>query len=155
MTPVGTIDTTLLTPTTFSSWSGGGISNGPTGGVDTGAVDALGESDRFDTIDTTFAFSPGTDESSLINPGGPFSRRDYTPSSTVTQPFATYSGNITDFRAGFSVRASDLVDSVWTADGQWTFAVGSTFDSIGLEPGEYTIEDAVTGEGFTIFIGGV
>jgi hypothetical protein len=50
------------------------------------------------------------------------------------------------------VLASQLNGSVWTPDQNW-IATGQTLASIGLNPGTYTVTDAVSGESITYQIG--
>jgi len=145
MTPSGSIDTSLLTPTSVYRFFEAGTFTPHDG------VDILGDTIT-NQVTATFEFSPGTDDSVITNPGAPFLSDQSPATSTVTKSFATFALIDNQFRAGFSVVTADLVDDIWTPDGQWTFPAGSTISSLGLVPGEYKIEDAVNGEGFTILI---
>ena len=141
MTSSGSIDTTGLVPATFSGWDGTGVFASNTdlmGGTDVGG------------IDTTFAFNPGTDFSAWQG-GNPFSADFFSFTPTGTKGFATYIGSDPYF-PGLAVLASQLNGSVWTPDQNW-IATGQTLASIGLNPGTYTVTDAVSGESITYQIG--
>jgi len=144
MTPSGSIDTSDLVAGSNPGWGGAGtqfyedfciLGDTSSGGADTG-----------------FGFSDGTDYSDFLGASCPFSRDEFSWTSTVTKSFSTYQEPQSGvYVPGLNVKASDLVDGVFTPDGTWT--VAGTFDSIGLRPGTYSVADAVTGACITVQIG--
>jgi len=143
MTPSGTLDTTQLTPVPSSTWGGVGTAD------ESPFIDMMGDDPNPHDINVAFGFSPGSDLSAVANPGGPFTGQDYSPTSTSTRPFTTYYGA----NVGLGLDDTDIVGGIWQPNGQWTYAVGATFKSIGLNRGVYPVLDGVTGEGFIIQVG--
>jgi hypothetical protein len=144
MTPSGSIDTNDLVAGSYPGW-------GDAGTQFYEDLCLLGDT-RSGAANTGFGFSDGTDYSDFFGASCPFSRDDFTWASTVTKSFSTYQEPQSGvYVPGLNVKASDLVDGVFTPDGTWT--VAGTFDSIGLRPGTYSVADAVTGACITVQIG--
>jgi hypothetical protein len=150
MTSSGTLDTTKLLPSVLSDgWGGTGIeNNGP------GDIDIMGGT-SFGSINAQFGFNPGTNSSAITNPGGPFTFSHFAVASiTGSTSFTTYSGFSGPFRQpGIGVRASDIVGGLWTPNQNWTYSPGTTFASLGLNVGTYSVSDILTGETITIQVG--
>jgi hypothetical protein len=152
MTPSGTLDTSkLVLQRTVATWGGVGIENNGAGQVDIMGGTSAGP------VNTTFAFHAGTDGSAIVNPGGPFSVSDFNAIVTSgSRSFTTYSRDAGGLRQpGIGIRATDLAGAFWTPDQQWTWVAGTTFASLGLNPGTYTVADIENGESITIQIGAV
>lgn len=147
MTSSGSIDTLGLVSASPKGWGDVGIYNA--GDITLMGGTTVGTSE----LDLTFAFNSGTDFSAWM-PGTSWNSSFYDFIATAgSKQFATYSGG-GPFLPGLSLVANDLVGSVWTPDQTWT-ANGTTFASIGLNPGTYTVSDAVSGESITYQIGPV
>jgi hypothetical protein len=151
MTPSGTLNTAnLVSVVRFDGWGGTGTEDNAT----PGDIDIMGGT-TFGPIDTQFGFNAGTDASAITNPGGPFAFDNFSAIvSGGTRSFTTYSGFIGAFRQpGIGIVGADMVGALWTPNQSWTYAPGATFASLGLNPGTYTVADALTGESITIQIG--
>lgn len=143
MTSSGTIDTADLVSTRHYSWNGTDVFNSNTdlmGGTDVGGTD------------TGFAFHAGTDFSAWQS-GNPWDNSFVFSSFTGTKGFSTYVGT-GPYSPGLNVLASQLDGTLWSPDQNWT-ATGQTFASIGLNPGSYSVSDAVTGATITYQISAV
>jgi hypothetical protein len=150
MTSSGTLDTTRLPNSALpDGWGGTGIENNA-------FIDIMG-STAFGSVDTLFGFTPGTDVSAITNPGGPFTFNDFTVATILgSRSFATYSGFSGGAQQpGIGVRAVDIVGGLWTPDQFWSYSAGTTFASLGLNAGTYTVADLRTGESITIQVGAV
>jgi len=147
MTPSGSIDTNDLVAGSSNGWGGAGTQF-------YGDLCVLGDtaSKGSSNLGAGFGFSDGTDYSDFLGASCPFSRDEFTWTTTVTKSFATYQEPQSGvYVPGLLVDASDLLDGVFTPDGTWT--VAGTFASIGLRPGTYSVADAVTGACITVQIG--
>lgn len=147
MTSSGTLDTTKMVLAGFDGWGGTGIENNAPG-----ETDIMGGT-SFGGNNITFTFNAGTDQSAWLNPGGPFSASNFGwVVNSGSKSFATF-GFLNDLRnAGMSMVAADIVGGLWTPDQVWTNA-NDTFASLGMNVGDWTVTDAVTGESITIQIG--
>lgn len=152
MTSSGTLDTSKLVAVSRpDGWSLVGTEHN----ANPGDIDIMGGTTVGGPIDAQFGFSAGTDDSAIKNPGGPFAFDNFTAIVTGgVKAFTTYSGFVSGFRvAGIGMTRADIVGGFWTPDQNWTYAAGSTFASLGLVAGTYTVADAATGESITIQIG--
>ncbi len=150
MTSSGTLDTTKLVVSNLSDgWGGTGTENNADGDID-----IMGGT-SFGPVDAQFGFSTGTDASAITNPGGPFATDNFSVADIQgSKSFTTYSGLDGDIRAaGIGVVRADIVDGLWTPDQTWTYGPGATIESLGLNPGVYSVSDIETGETITINIG--
>jgi hypothetical protein len=147
MTSSGSIDTLGLVSAPLMGWGSVGIYN-------SGAMTVMGATTgETSELDLAFAFNSGTDFSAWM-PGPALNSSFYIFTVTAgSKQFATYSGGAPHL-PGLGIVSNDLVGSVWTPDQTWT-ANGTTFASIGLNPGTYTVSDAVSGESITYQIGPV
>ena len=106
--------------------------------------------------EVAFGFNTGTSLSPWGVTSGPFTDYDFT-SFVVHEDdgktFATFTVNeLGGYEQGLSIDPDHLVDGVWETSQSW-LAEDSSFDSLGLREGIYTITDAVTGETMTIQVG--
>ena len=153
MTSSGTLDTLQLVPSVLpDGWGGTGIENNNSAGD----IDIMGGT-SFGPINTQFGFNAGTDASAIMAPGGPFTLSAFTVDTIAgSKSFTTYSGFSGGLRQpGIGIVDSDIVTGEWTPDQNWTYAAGTSFASLGLNPGTYAVSDSVTGETITIQIGPV
>ena len=141
MTSSGSIDTAGLVAANFQGW-------GDTGVEENGQTDLMGGTNA-GSINLTFSFNPGTDFSAWQT-GNPFDNSFFGFSvSSGSKGFSTYSRDASfNLVPGLGVRDSDLNGTVWSPDQNW-IATGQTLASIGLNPGTYTVTDAVSGESIT------
>ena len=106
--------------------------------------------------EAAFGFNTGTSLSPWDTANGPFTGYDFT-SFVVHEDdgktFATFTVNESEgYETGLSIDPDDLVDGVWETSQSW-LAGDSSFDSLGLREGIYTITDAQTGASMTIQVG--
>jgi len=152
MTASGVLNTNnLVARTTVDSWSGTGIE-------ENGNNDILGGT-SFGQVNASFAFNDGTDFSAWESATGPWSQSNFgwTVDAGGTTSFTTYvRSDDGAFRQipGFGLRVEDLVGGFWTANQNWTL-LNTSFVSLGLVSGIYTVTDFLTSESITIAVGEV
>lgn len=151
MTTSGQLDTSLLVPDqTYYGWGSIGLE-------DNGHTDIMGNTTN-GSIDSSYAFHDGTDYSAWASATGPWTHDSFSSfwaADTGSEPFTTYVRD-SNFNQvpGFGLNSNDLVNGIWSSDQIWT-ASGSSFASLGMLAGIYTVKDAVTGESITYQIGDV
>jgi hypothetical protein len=177
MTSSGTLDTTKLVSVVRPDGWGGFATIDLTEPFAVGNhIDIMGGCDcptPFDTIDTQFAFHPGTDISAIQNPGpgtdpkatGGFvaaHSSSFPSTHTGSRWFTTYSGRTFSglpgdisgqAQPGIGVVGADIVGGLWTPDQTWTYAPGDSIASLTLITGTYAVSDIETGESITIVVG--
>lgn len=146
MTSSGVLNTNNLVALQSSSgWGGIGIEHNS-------YVDIMGNTTN-GSITQSFAFHQGTDFSAWDIANGPWSHSDFNVTSHISaDPFTTYYYLNSQQTPGFGLRASDLVNGLWSDNQVWTFG-GQTFSSLGLQAGSYTVSDSVTHESITFVVG--
>ena len=147
MTSAGTLDTTNLVAGGRGGWGGVGIEQN-------GQSDVMGGT-LFGQTDVVFGFHEGTDFSPWAGASGPWSVSNQEWSVVSgTNSFATYrrTDDSDTIIPGINMRAVDMVAGLWTPDQSW-INLNSSFASLGMVLGIYTIADALTGESITIQIG--
>lgn len=146
MTSSGTVNLNNLVHQGTDGWGGTGFYQDSRGYNLLGGT-SMGQND------TTYTFHAGTDLSTWANSVSIFPIANFSPSSIAgTKPFATYAFLGQVLVPGLSIRTSDIVNSTWTTDQQWTYT-GTTLAALGLQLGAHSITDATTGETLTIQIG--
>lgn len=146
MTSSGSIDTANLVANALEGWGGTGVE-------ENGNTDIIGGTEVGTGLDTSFAFSAGTDFTSWQT-GNPWDSSFFAfDTITGSHDFTTYVRNTLNQQVpGLGISAVDLVGSVWTPDQEW-IALGESFVSMGLNEGTYTVTDAVSSESITFQIG--
>lgn len=151
MTSSGTLNTSKLVLSGLSDgWVGTGIEQNSS----PGDIDIMGGT-SFGPIDILYGFHPGTNASAITNPGGPFTFSDFSVANIAgSKSFSTYSGFLGGLRQpGIGFRREDMNGVFWTPDQTWTYLPGTTFASLGLNAGVFTVADIETGESVTIRVG--
>ncbi|MDR7268264.1 hypothetical protein J2X20_000893 [Pelomonas saccharophila] len=148
MNSSGTIDTSLLVlQQSVSGWGGTGVEQNGNhdimGGTSVGAVNM------------SFGFHAGTNFSAWSSANGPWAQSSF--NTTVN---SGHKGFTTYIRAngggpqlpGLGIEREDLEGTLWSPDQTWTF-LNSSFASLQMFAGTYTVTDAQTGEFITFQIG--
>ena len=144
MTSSGVLETANLVPGTLTTFFGTGIENSTSYSI-------MGNGEMTSNLDTALTFNAGTDFSEWLA-GSPWTRDFFAWRYTGSKQFSTGTADgPTGIQPGFLLAAADMVGSTWSPDDSWRFSGGS-FASLGLNIGEYTVSDAVTGESITYLI---
>ncbi|SFI74040.1 VPLPA-CTERM sorting domain-containing protein [Celeribacter neptunius] len=145
MTASGSIDVSgLVRNNRVNGWGGLGIQSYD-------ATSILGNTTG-GAVNATYQFHAGTDFSDFTGAGRPYTQSHFSWSqSGDSSSFATYLWGRGHLVPGFSLHTSDLVGSVWSTDQSW-FASGTSFASLGMTEGTYSITDSVSGENLSIVV---
>jgi hypothetical protein len=127
-----------------SGWGSIGLENN-------GNHDILGNTNADGGVDISFGFHSGTNFSAW-NAGNAWTHSTFGPSFTGTRSFTDYVSVGGIQVPGFGVVRADLVNGLWTDAQTWTFA-NTTFSSLGLNSGTYSVIDSLSGETITYQIG--
>ena len=146
MTSSGTVNTANLLPAVVQGWGGTGIEQN-------GSTDIMGGT-QVGQVDVSFGFHPGTDFSAWRNAPGPWSQTSLSWLVTAgSEGFATYVRDPSGPQLpGLGVERADIVGGLWTPDQSW-INLGHSFATLQMNPGTYTVSDAVTHESITFQIG--
>lgn len=148
MNSSGTIDTAgLVLQPTVSTWGSAGIE-------ENGNHDIMGGT-TVGAVNMSFGFHVGTDFSEWVSANGPWSGSHFnTTVNSGTKGFTTYVRGLSGAQIpGLGIEREDLDGTFWSPDQNWTF-LNSSFASLQMHAGTYTVTDEVSGEFITFQIGG-
>jgi hypothetical protein len=146
MTSSGTVNTANLLSAAAQGWGGVGIEQN-------GNTDIMGSTGA-GAVEVSFGFHPGTDFSAWQNLPGPWTQSSFDWQVTGgSEAFTTYVRDGGGRQIpGLGVERADIVGGFWTPDQSW-INLNDSFASLGMNPGTYTVSDALTHESITFQIG--